>query len=73
MLNDAKLAIVTGLFYAYYNLIGTFDQGAPIYACFDWFNTPVLAAVLLLILTGVMTWFFSTFTRTMNQCKVSKE
>ena len=73
MLNDSRLAIVFGLLYGYLNIIGSFDAGAPIYAPFNWFETPFLATVLMFIQIAVITWCYSTFTKTMNQCKVNKK
>ena len=73
MMNDSRLAIVFGLLYAYYNILGSFDLGAPIYAPFDWFNAPVLATVLMFVLIGVIVYSYDTFTKTMNSCKVNKK
>ena len=66
MLNDSRLAIVFGFLYAYLNIIGSFDAGVPIYAPFNWFETPLLATLLMFILIAVIAWCYSTFTKTMN-------
>ena len=73
MLNDTRLAICFGLLYGYLNIIGSFEQGSPIYGPFNWFETPVMATVLMAILIAVITWCYGTFTKTMNSCKVNKK
>jgi hypothetical protein len=60
--------------YSYFNIIGSFDLGISVYApVIDWFENPILAAVLMSLLVGISILAFDGFIKYFNSGRASRK